>query len=159
METYRGEVVEVVGVAAGLAQNMLPTFWHFQHVSKGWLYKRVCACVCVRVWVCVCTCVRAVLVSMSVCELVFLSLLSVDVCVDFWQLPRRAQDQTSSSHTHTHTPIHTCARAALKTITKTCYQSWARLPAPLPPAPPSHSTSVIVRLLCVMCAYFFSSYL
>lgn len=99
--------------------NMLPTFWHFQHVSNA------CALVCV--------CVR-----LSVCFCRFWALtfaLIFDSCLGGHNTKRQ-----------THTPKH-----ALKTITKTCYQSSARLPARAPTSSrlPHLVYPVIVRLLCL----------
>lgn len=86
--------------------NMLPTFWHFQHVSKDWLYKRVCVCVwasvCVCVWgFCLCMCV-----SLCFCRFSALTFaLIFDSC-----LGGRARPNVKLTHTPTHTYTHTHAR-------------------------------------------------
>lgn len=105
----RGEVVEVGGVAAGLAQNMLPTFDIFNMCPKADFISA-----CVRVWVCVygCACVRVcglclwVCLCASLCFCRFSALtfaLIFDSCLGGRKTKRQAQ-------THTHIHPYTLAR-------------------------------------------------
>lgn len=122
---------------AGLPHNMLPTFWHFQHVSDASLRSRsrssfhfFLSCLCE--------------LAFLLLFLRMLLLFSVDVCVDFWQLPSHTD---MAKHTRRHENNNKNLLPKLRQIASAPF----RPPTPLSP-------SVIVRL-CALDVHTFWPYL